>query len=341
MNIAVLVEGGLVETLQATPLLRTLALGVEEAHLTLVGPRAAAQLRGSLPGVDELIALRVLDADGGSPLALLTAWRELRRRRFEVAILCSGSARVRLLVYLAGIQRRIASFGGISTSLLSEYVATRRGENNAQTWLRLASAMEVDTELHDLAFDPGPKARDRAEAALLGGGLEDGRLLVAVAPGTGYAEGAAAVAGWDPERYAHLCNQLSNRHGAGVIILGAESDRAAADQLLLDLAAPAIDLTGELDLREIAAVLERCDLFVGGDSPLLQLAAGVGTAAVGLFGATDGRRRGPYGTAHRVVQAVDSRSATRRARELIGTAGPPLLGQIRVDDVLAGIEAAL
>lgn len=341
MNIAVLVEGGLVETLQTTPLLRTLASGVEEAHLTLVGPRVAAQLTGSLPGVDEVVTLRALDDDGGSPMALLAAWRELRRRRFEVAILCSGSARVRLLVYLAGIQRRIASFGGISTSLLSEYVATRRGENNAETWLRLASAMDVDAELHELAFDPGPEARRRAEAALLGGGLEDGRLLVAVAPGTGYAEGAAATAGWEPERYAHLCNQLGARHGAGVIVLGTESDRAAVDLLLLDLGAPSIDLSGELTLAEVAAVLERCDLFVGGDSPLLQLAAGVGTAAVGLFGATDGRRRGPYGAAHRVVQAVDGRSPTRRARERIGPSGPPLLSKIRVDDVLAGIEAAL
>lgn len=341
MNIAVLVEGGLVETLQATPLLRTLASGVEEAHLTLVGPRVSAQLAGSLPGVDALITLRALDDDGASPAALLKAWRELRRRRFEVAILCSGSARVRLLVYLAGIQRRIASFGGVSTSLLSEYVATRRGENNAQSWLRLASAMDVDAELHDLAFDPGPAARHRAEAALLGGGLQDGRLLVAVAPGTGYAEGLAAEAGWEPERYAHLCNQLCDRHGAGVVVLGAESDRSAVDKLLLDLAAPSIDLAGGLTLQEIAAVLERCDLFVGGDSPLLQLAAAVGTAAVGLFGPTDGRRRGPYGAAHRVVQAVDSRSTTRRARELIGATGQPLLAKIRVDDVLAGIEAAL
>jgi len=201
-----------------------------------------------------------------------------------VAILCSGSARIRLLVYLAGIQRRIASFGGISTSLLSEYVAARRGENNAQTWLRLASAMEVDTELHDLGFAPGPAARQRAEAAVLGAGLEDGRLLVAVAPGTGYAEGLAASAGWEPERYAHLCNQLMDRHGAGVVVLGAESDRDAVDQFLLDLAAPSIDLSGELTLPETAAVLERCDLFVGGDSPLLQLAAAVGTATVVMIG---------------------------------------------------------
>jgi len=248
---------------------------------------------------------------------------------------------MRLLVYLAGIQRRISSFGGLSTSLLSEYISANREDNNAETWLRLASAMDVDAELHDLAFDPGEVARKRAEATLVGGGLEDGRLVIAVAPGPSFGEGDEREPGWDPERYAHLCNQLSDRHGAAVVILGTEADRAAVDRMIVDLAAPELDLTGDLDLRDVAAVLERCDLFIGGDSPLLHLAAAVGTPAVGLFGATDGRRRGPYGAEHRIVQAIDTRSTRQRARELVGVTGLPLLDKIRVDDVLAGIEGAL
>jgi ADP-heptose:LPS heptosyltransferase len=79
------------------------------------------------------------------------------------------------------------------------------------------------------------------------------------------------------------------------------------DRTRLDLGASATDLSGEVDLRIIAGVLARCDLLVGGDTPLLQLAAAVGTAVVGLFGPTDGRVRGPYGRDHRVIQALTPR----------------------------------
>ena len=71
----------------------------------------------------------------------------------------------------------------------------------------------------------------------------------------------------------------------------------------MDLRADATDLVGEIDLATLAGVIARCDLLVGSDTPLLQLAAAMGTPTVGLFGPTDGARGGAYGPAHRVVQA--------------------------------------
>jgi ADP-heptose:LPS heptosyltransferase len=82
-------------------------------------------------------------------------------------------------------------------------------------------------------------------------------------------------------------------------------------------------------------VIARCDLLVGSDTPLLQLAAAVDTPTVGLFGPTDGARGGAYGAAHRVLQAL----APPRFEDGIATVAS--MDQIRVEDVLAGIEATL
>jgi ADP-heptose:LPS heptosyltransferase len=341
VNIAVIVEGGLVEVLQATPLLRTIAAGADAPCITLIGPPVATGLEGALPGVDAIVALRGLDGTKAAPFALAAAWREIRLRRFDTAVMCSGRRLTRLLLYLTGVPRRIGSGGGTnSTWLLSEYVRPRAGENNAAAWLRLAAAMDIEIELHQPCFCPGPEARIRAERELLGNGLEDGRLLVCLAPGYAWHEGPPE-AEWDPERYAHLANQLHARHGAGVVLVGGREDRVQVDRLVMDLSAPHLDLTGQLSLREIAAILERSDLMVGGDSALLHLASAMGTTVVGLFGPTDGRRRGPYGADHRVVQAVDDRTPAARAREMIGVDRSALIGKIRVDDVLACIEGSL
>jgi ADP-heptose:LPS heptosyltransferase len=99
--------------------------------------------------------------------------------------------------------------------------------------------------------------------------------------------------------------------------------------VLVDCAAPVVDLSGKLTLVEMAAIAERCDLLIACDSPLLHLAAAVGTPTVGLFGLSDGRRRGPHGTEHRILQALPT-----------GTTPAPV-ERIRVDDALAAIESQL
>ena len=119
------------------------------------------------------------------------------------------------------------------------------------------------------------------------------------------------------------------------MVVGSAHDRSAAEHMKMDLRADATDLVGEIDLSTLAGVLSRCDLLVGSDTPLLQLAAAMGTPTVGLFGPTDGARGGAYGPAHRVVQAL----APPRFED--GLATTAAMEQIRVEDVLAGIEATL
>src|ERR1039458_3908857 len=147
---------------------------------------------------------------------------------------------------------------------------------------------------------------------------------------------ASRTTAWEPERWAHLPNQLATRHGAAIVFVGAAEDEAAATTAATDIAAPHADFTGQLDVLGTAALLQRCDLVICGDSPPLHLAAAVGTPTIGLFGPTDGRRRGAYGAEHRVVQALPQ----HRGHHLMS--GPDgMMEQIRVEDVLAAIETAL
>ena len=327
------VNGGMAETLQSTPLLRTLRAGYPNARISLVCPSTAVDLADGIPPVDQVVPLSGLRGKGTGGLRL---WATLRGLRLDAVFLCTSGATAATAAYFAGIPQRSGVGGGIGL-LLTGRVKPRRAENQAATWLRLAEVAGVHQQLHSPVFEPGPEARRRAEQVLHGTGLGDGRLLVAIVPGTGYAEshGTPAAIAWDPERWAHLANLLAQRHGAGILLVGSAHDRYAAERTKMDLRAHATDLVGEIDLATLAGVIARCDLLVGGDSPLLQLAAAMGTPSVGLFGPTDGARGGAYGPAHRVVQAL----APPRFED--GSAHAASMDQIRVEDVLAGIEATL
>jgi len=333
VTLAVIVCGGLVETLQAAPLLSLLAADAKDPVLLACPPEASCLAAGLASDIDEL-TLGALDWRRPAGTALLAAAARLRRRRVDAALVCGEQPRARLLVYAAGIARRTGAAGGPLAFLLTDRVAALPGENRAATWLRLAGSDGSPVAAARGTFDPGAGARRLAEDRLLGRGFENGRLLVAMAPGPGFMEPPPGVPDedvlWAPERFAHLANLLNMRHGAGMVVLGTAGDRPVVDRVLLDLAAPVLDLCGEVDLVGAAAVIERCDLLVSGDGPLLHLAACTGTPSIGLFGPSDGRRRGPYGPEHRVVQGLSERD-------------PPVaaMSRIRVDDVLAGIEAAM
>jgi ADP-heptose:LPS heptosyltransferase len=343
VNIAVVVAGGLVEALQAAPLLGTLRVADPGSTIVLMAPPAVEQVAAGLPGLSEVVTLAALGAGPPRPDTWLAALLALRGRRLEAALVCSARPRERALVYLAGVARRAGVEGGAGTALLTARVPARPGENRAEVFLRLAGALGIEHRLHRPEYDPGEAARRTAEARLVGSGFEDGRrLLVAIVPGAGFADPIPGTPAWsltwEPERFAHLANQLGDRHGAGIVVLGTEADRGAAQRMLEDVSAPALDLCGELSLGTVAAVLERCDLLVSGDSPLLHLAAAAGTPAIGLFGPTDGAERGPWGSGSRVVQGLAGDDARRRPG---GRRASSAMRRIRVDDVLAGIELAV
>lgn len=331
MNVAVVVAGGLTETLQTAALIGALN-AVPGCEVVLAAPRVSAELACGFPGVKEIVALGALGER--TPAATVPlAVTALRRRRLDAALVCSSRPRERVLVYAAGFGRRVGPSAGILDGLLTSRVTVDLGENRAQLWLRLAERIGVPPDGAHSGFAPPPEALANAERILLGGGFEDGRLLVSFAPGAAHGRGAEGYSAdelrWDTERYAHLANQIGHRHGAGIVVLGDRTDRPVVDAMLLDTDADRLDLCGTLSLVETAAVIQRCDLIVSGDTPLLHLAAAVGTPSIGIFGPTDGRRRGPWGSQHRVVQAIAGRS-------LVAS-----LQRVRVDDVLAGIESGL
>lgn len=323
MNIVVVVSGGLVETLQAGSLVSTLAHATG-APIPVACPAAAASVAHDMSCVGEVLSIPALAHGGGGRL-----WVELRRRRVDVAMVCSASTQVRLATYLAGVPRRVGVTAGASDVLLTDRVRSERGQNRGLAWLELARAIGVEAPPAPpgTGFEPGQAARRVAEELLLSNGVENGRLLVAIAPGRAFSEGDAPA--WPAERFAHLANRLASRHGAGIVLIGDDRDRAVAEAMRLDLVGGAVDLTGELGLTTAAAVVARCDLLVAADTPLLHLAAAVGTASVGLFASTSGRQRAPAGGEHRVLQALTDGSASAS------------LDSIRVDDVLAGIESTL
>lgn len=91
----------------------------------------------------------------------------------------------------------------------------------------------------------------------------------------------------------------------GVVIVGQLSaeQQVALDRLIDVLDRPILDLTNQLTLPVLAALLSHVDLLVSPDTGPLHLADALGTPVLGLYAATDPRLSGPYHARERCINA--------------------------------------
>jgi lipopolysaccharide heptosyltransferase II len=105
---------------------------------------------------------------------------------------------------------------------------------------------------------------------------------------------------WPAEHWASLADMLA-AGGASVVLLGGPGDVAAGRAVEARMTRVALSLVGRTTIRELAAVVAQCSLFVGGDSGATHIAALVHTPVVCLMGPTSPARTAPYGHGHAVV----------------------------------------
>jgi len=123
--------------------------------------------------------------------------------------------------------------------------------------------------------------------------------FVVVHPGSG-----GSAERWPMVRFIELCERLS-RDGRGVVVTGSDAEGHEMNLVTREMRGTLSDMTGQTDLRTLAAVLSLATVVVANSTGPLHLAVAVGTHVVGLY---PGRqimspvRWGPIGRGHRVLQ---------------------------------------
>jgi ADP-heptose:LPS heptosyltransferase len=154
-----------------------------------------------------------------------------------------------------------------------------------------------------------------------------------------------AIKQWPEERFRTIAERLVRDRGAAIVLAGSPADRAQVDAVLSALPPErAMDLSGGTPLLTVAAVLERLDLFVTGDTGPMHLAHLVGTPVVAIFGPSEPRRYAPRGCRDHVVRIDLPCSPCNRIRRPPGRCTghtPDCLAGIDTARVLAAIDEAL
>jgi heptosyltransferase-3 len=107
---------------------------------------------------------------------------------------------------------------------------------------------------------------------------------------------------WTVERNAELIDRLAG-DGLKVVVTAApaESEMQFVADILSTSKAGALNLAGQLSIKELGALTARAKAFVGVDSMPMHLAAAMGTPTLALFGPSGEAEWGPWNVAQRII----------------------------------------
>jgi len=108
---------------------------------------------------------------------------------------------------------------------------------------------------------------------------------------------------WPIERYREVISRvISERPDTRIILFGSASEEEMIREMIDGLKGNIAVAAGRTSVKQVAALIERCDLLVCNDSGLMHAAVAVGTPVVAIYGPTDVRRTAPLGERHTVVR---------------------------------------
>lgn len=141
---------------------------------------------------------------------------------------------------------------------------------------------------------------------------------------------------WKPERYVELIDMLQTRGQTVILTAGpSEPEHQFVSRITTHLQKPVIDLSGQLSLKQLAALIAKAKVFIGVDSVPMHIAAAMQTPVVVLFGPSNEKLWGPWQVRHRVV----AQDATCRPCGLDGCGGSKRSECLESIDVVRVLEA--
>jgi lipopolysaccharide heptosyltransferase II len=284
-------------------------------------PAARIDLQvGNNTGCEEVLAGSALfDNIYNLPLSAgVGAWvrraRAIRDTRYDLTIneFHSHAWPLALLIAASGAPFRLGHVTSPGWSRrLSRYsfmfnlpIAMREDQHEIERYLdlmtaagaRAIAANEANTFIH-LTDDDRTFAR-----RFLKDGDDDGRArtIIGFQPGTSL---TMRWKQWPIERYREVISRVvADQPESQIILFGSSLEEEMIREMARGLKGRISLAAGKTSVKQVAALIEQCDLLVCNDSGLMHTAVAVGTPVAAIYGPTDFRRTAPLGDRHTVIR---------------------------------------
>jgi len=289
--------GAFGDIVHAIPVAAALSRAFPSAQIDWLVSAKHRELLDLVPIINRRLAIKDRGETGGG-IPLVTAIRELRRSRYDVAFDLQGLLKSAALARLSGAQRVV----GFSSGYLREPLARpfytdvydpggggmydpRERSHVVQMNLGLLTTIGVA-----VAAPEFPIARVDTEIARAMRERAGGRYAL-VNPGAAWPNKR-----WPAARYGAVARDVAERHGLKTIVSWGPGEEPLAQEVVRESSGAAL-LSPRTSIVDLLALIRGATLMISGDTGPTHLAAALGTPIVGIYGPTRPSRNGPWAPA--------------------------------------------
>lgn len=328
------------DAVMTTPAIGAVREHFPAAAITLLANPLVAELFSPHDWIDRVISFDRTGSHRGIGGRLRLA-AELRRCRFDLAVILPNSFEAALVPWLAGIPVRIGKRSDGRGPLLTHRLPPGEvpGRHESRYYLDMLAYFGITGHVTAPLLVTTPGEQEKAAALLEGHGIGADAFLLGINPGATF----GSAKRWYPERFAEVARRLAAEWKARIVIFGGPGETAIAAAIEEHLGGVCLNLAGKTAVRDLMALIKRCNFFITNDSGPMHIAATFGVPLVAIFGPTDHAGTAPCSdravvvrretecapcklrecpTDHRCMTAVTAGDVTAAALELYGRLHP-------------------
>lgn len=291
------------DTVLTVPFLRNLRQAFPAAHIDLMIEPFSGKVIEGCPYVDTVIpfefkTIHMYSAatERGKFAGYLHYRRLIRQNGYDAAFVLKRSLSSALLVFAAGVPRRIGFATEGRGLFLTDRVPYRHDQHEVENFLDCLRILDVPIGSAGLELWPSAENDSKVTTLFKNAGWKAEDFKIVIHPAA-----SLPAKQWPLDRFAEVMKALQKRHKTRFIYTGAKGDAGLYRKIEERGPFNGLDLCGLMNLRENVSVYKAADLFFGVDSGPMHMAAAAGVPVVGLFGPTDERKWRPWGEGHTVI----------------------------------------
>ncbi|MDP2905816.1 MAG: lipopolysaccharide heptosyltransferase II [Candidatus Omnitrophota bacterium] len=278
------------DVLFSTAVIRNIRHNFPDSYIACIIPARCYQVLKGNPHLDEIIIFDEKDRHKG-PLGLLNFAARLRDKKFDLVFLLHRSFTRALIARMAGIPQRIGYNVKRRGFLLTKKILQPHPDSlhRIDYYLNIIEQAGLKVEDRYADFFVDAKDAEFVEKFLEKNSARKGDFLVVLNPG-----GNWPLKRWPQECWAALADRLIKELNAMAVIAGSYNDKSRVDSIIGSMREKPIIACDLLNLKQLAALARKADLFITADTGPLHIANAVGTKLIiALFGPTSPALTGP------------------------------------------------
>ncbi|MBM3246122.1 MAG: lipopolysaccharide heptosyltransferase II, partial [Candidatus Omnitrophica bacterium] len=263
-----------------TPVIQALRQAYPSSYIAMMVSPSAKDIVEGNPYLDEVI-IYDKQAKHKSWAGSIKFALNLKKKRFDLAVILHPTNRAHLAAFLAGIPRRIG-YRRKMGFLLTDRVSHNKqlGQKHELDYsLDLLRCLGIEPKEKNLFMPIRPESEIWLRRWLEQEQVAPADKLLVIHP-------AASCPSkiWPGERFAQVADKLAEKYGFKAVLIAGPKDIRLAGEVAARMRRPPINLAGKISLSQLASVLKRCRLFISNDSGPVHIATAVATPVISIFG---------------------------------------------------------